>query len=175
MKKEPKPKKCAICESEFYPRNSLQKVCKWECSTKYAKIKQAQKEKAQKIKELLTNKDYIKLAQNVVNAYIRERDKGLNCISCDKPINGVKHASHYIAAFAHANIRFHEDNIWVSCYKCNVMLSGNQLEYRKRLIKKIGVDRVEWLENNAHIPKKYSIEELKEIIDIYRKKIKELK
>jgi hypothetical protein len=55
------------------------------------------------------------------------------------------------------------------------MLSGNQLEYRKRLIKKIGVDRVEWLENNAHIPKKYSIEDLKEIITIYRKKIKELK
>jgi hypothetical protein len=55
------------------------------------------------------------------------------------------------------------------------MLSGNQLEYRKRLIPKIGLERVEWLENNAHITKKYSNEELIEIIGIFKQKIKELK
>jgi hypothetical protein len=172
---ESKPKYCKVCNSDYNPRSSLQKVCSWECSVKYAKLKTAKKEKAEKKKELLTNKDYIKLAQNAVNAFIRLRDTGQPCISCGKEINGVRHASHFIAAFAHSNIRFHEDNIWVSCYKCNVMLSGNQLEYRKRLIPKIGLERVEWLENNAHIIKKYSNEELIEIIGIFKQKIKDLK
>jgi hypothetical protein len=172
---ENKPKYCKVCQKEYNPRTSLQVVCSWECSVKYAKLKTAKKEKAEKKKELLTNKDYIKLAQNAVNAFIRLRDTGQPCISCGKEINGVRHASHFIAAFAHSNIRFHEDNIWVSCYKCNVMLSGNQLEYRKRLIPKIGLERVEWLENNAHITKKYSNEELIEIIGIFKQKIKELK
>ena len=172
---ENKPKYCKVCNSDYNPRTSLQTVCSWECSVKLAKIKGAQKEKAEKKKELLTNKDYIKLAQNAVNAFIRLRDTGQPCISCGKEINGVRHASHFIAAFAHSNIRFHEDNIWVSCYKCNVMLSGNQLEYRKRLIPKIGLERVEWLENNAHITKKYSNEELIEIIGIFKQKIKDLK
>jgi hypothetical protein len=175
MKKEPKAKKCAICETEFYPLKMGQKVCSLKCSVRYAKLKTAKKEKAEKKKELLTNKDYIKLAQNAVNAFIRLRDTGQPCISCGKEINGVRHASHFIAAFAHSNIRFHEDNIWVSCYKCNVMLSGNQLEYRKRLIPKIGLERVEWLENNANIVKKYSNEELIEIIGIFKQKIKDLK
>jgi hypothetical protein len=91
-----------------------------------------------------------------------------------KKINGVEHASHYLSAGGHSNVRFHEDNVWTSCYKCNVMLSGNQIEYRKQLIIKIGVERVEWLEQNGSKEKKYSIEELKEIIKIYKAKCKEL-
>ena len=54
------------------------------------------------------------------------------------------------------------------------MLSGNQIEYRKQLIIKIGVERVEWLEQNGSKEKKYGIEELKEIIKIYKAKCKEL-
>jgi hypothetical protein len=52
------------------------------------------------------------------------------------------------------------------------MLSGNQIEYRKRLIKKIGVERVEWLEENGNQVKKWTIEELKELIKKYKQKIK---
>jgi hypothetical protein len=54
------------------------------------------------------------------------------------------------------------------------MLSGNQIEYRKRLIKKIGVERVEWLENNGNIVKKWTKEELKLLITEYKQKTKEL-
>ena len=53
------------------------------------------------------------------------------------------------------------------------MLSGNQLEYRKRLIDKIGSERVQWLEDNSHVVKKWEIDELKELIRIYKEKIKE--
>jgi hypothetical protein len=53
------------------------------------------------------------------------------------------------------------------------MLSGNGIEYRMRLIKKIGVDRVEWLEENGHEVKKWTKDELKELIATYKNKIKD--
>jgi hypothetical protein len=54
------------------------------------------------------------------------------------------------------------------------MLSGNQVEYRKRLIDKIGVERVEWLEENGATERRYTKEELREIMLTYKNKIKEL-
>ncbi len=122
--------------------------------------------------DLKTTQDWLKEAQTIFNKYIRLRDNGLNCISCGQKINGVKHASHYLSSGGHSAVRFHEDNVWVSCYKCNVMLSGNQIEYRKSLIKKIGVERVEWLEENGSKVKKWTIDELKELIKEYKQKIK---
>ncbi len=51
--------------------------------------------------------------------------------------------------------------------------SGNIAEYRIRLIKKIGLDKVEWLEG-PHEPAKYTIDDLKELIVKYKAKCKEL-
>jgi hypothetical protein len=124
--------------------------------------------------DLKTTQDWLKEAQTIFNKFIRLRDNGLPCISCGQKINGVKHASHYLSSGGHSAVRFHEDNVWVSCYKCNVMLSGNQIQYRRSLIKKIGVERVEWLEENGSKVKKWTIDELKEIIKKYKTKVREL-
>ena len=168
-----KQKKCRVCKNEFTPvYATTQTVCSVKCAvviTEVKKSKEWAKKKAQLKKDLMTTSDYIKIAQQVFNQYIRQRDKNELCISCGKEIKGVTHASHYLSSGGHSNIRFNEDNVWSSCYKCNVMLSGNQIEYRIRLIKKIGLERVEWLENNSHVTKKWTIEELKNIINIYKK------
>lgn len=180
--KKLKDKKCKVCSVLFTPLRPLQACCTWECANIYAKElnekkekKDWQKRKAKMKSDLMTKSDWLKIAQSHVNRYIRLRDEGELCISCQKPIYGVKHASHYLSSGGHSNVRFHEDNIFVSCYKCNVMLSGNQVEYRKALIKKIGIERVEWLENNGSKVKNWSLEEIKEIIEIYKLKCKELK
>jgi hypothetical protein len=68
-------------------------------------------------KELMTLSDYLKLAQAVFNKFIRQRDIGQPCISCGKKINGVTHASHYKSQGGHSSVRFHEKNVWSSCYK----------------------------------------------------------
>jgi hypothetical protein len=171
-------KKCKNCQEKFYPYTSFQKYCtKEECLSvfwKDTKAKEEKKRQKQRKEDLMTLQGYLKIAQQVFNKYIRERDKYQPCISCGKEINGVKHASHYLSSGGHSNVRFHEDNVWVSCYKCNVMLSGNQIKYRIRLIDKIGVERVEWLESNSSITKKWTKEELKNIIEMYKNKIKEL-
>ena len=171
-----KQKKCKQCKEAFIPLRPLQQVCSATCGVRLTQSKiesKQRKERIEKKKELLTLSDWIKLTQQVVNKYIRERDKNeLNCISCGKFINGVRHASHYLSAGNNYSVRFNTDNIWVSCYKCNVMLSGNQLEYRKRLIEKIGIERVEYLESIAKETVKYTVEDLQNIIKEFKEKIK---
>jgi len=121
----------------------------------------------------MTIQDYIKIAQQVFNKWINLRDKGLPCISCDKPINGRVNASHYFNANNHWSVRFNEFNVHSSCITCNQYLSGNLIEYRSRLINKIGIEQLTLLELEANKTRKFTIEELKQIINTYKLKIKQ--
>ena len=53
-------------------------------------------------------------------------------------------------------------------------MSGNLVEYRKNLIDKIGLDKVEWLEG-PHEQTNYTADDLWKIRDEYKAKLKELK
>lgn len=88
-------------------------------------------------------------AQIVFNAWIRNRDKDLPCISCGS--YNTEHASHFYSCGKHTNLRFNEDNVHLACKKCNYFLHGNLIEYRKNLIKKIGIERVEKLDMWAKV------------------------
>jgi hypothetical protein len=115
----------------------------------------------------------LRKAQKVVNEYIRIRD-GKKCISCGYEGDGRQfHAGHYRSQGGNSALRFNEDNIHSQCSICNTHLSGNLAEYRKNLILKIGNEKVEWLESTNNI-KKWSVEELHEIIRSTKQKIKEL-
>ncbi len=143
------------------------------------KVKKAQKraerrELAKRKKTLRTRTWYVKQAQSAFNAYIRERDKGQPCISCDTTDPNLQyHAGHYKTTKAHPELRFNVDNCHLQCSQCNNHLSGNIIEYRKRLLKKIGQKRLDWIEG-YHEPVKYSIEKLIEIKEYYNKLRKRL-
>jgi hypothetical protein len=53
---------------------------------------------------------------------------------------------------------------------CNTHKSGNLTEYRIRLAEKLGDEVVEWLDAN-HEVKRWTIEELKEVVRYYKEKI----
>ena len=181
-----KEKKCKMCKSSFIPTRPMQTICSFECSIEYAKNKNkiAREKKARKVKKEFKENDkstLLKLAQMTFNKFIRLRDEKNKCISCDYEWGGIKHqrqahASHYISTSKSRLLRFNEDNVHKSCQICNTHLSGNLAEYRIRLIKKIGLPRVEELEKLASVsePCKYTIDNYKEIIIIYKQKIKEL-
>jgi hypothetical protein len=170
-------KSCKKCGENFTPFSTLDKYC-YVCKKTEQALKNLAKMKKDKLKkqkeDLLTTSDYLKLAQQVFNKWIRLRDADQGCISCGNPLGSKYDAGHFWSAGGHSSVRFHPDNVWVSCYKCNVMLSGNGIEYRMRLIKKIGVERVEWLEENGHEVKRWTKDELKELIAEYKIKIKEM-
>lgn len=171
-----KQKKCKVCGTMFTPFQTTQQVCSIPCAVTHGKAAQTKKirqEIRQAREALKTRQDWIREAQKWFNKYIRMRDKDEPCISCGRHHQGQYHAGHYRTTAAAPQLRFHEDNVHKQCSVCNNHLSGNLLEYRKRLIQKIGAERVEQLENDSTI-KRWTIEELQEIKRIYKTKCKEL-
>jgi hypothetical protein len=168
--------KCKNCKQPFEPIRFLQKYClKEECVRVWVeseKTKQWKRKKKQMKNDLLTIQDYIKLAQITFNKYIRLRDKGNVCISCQKPPK-KENAGHFYNANNHYNVRFDENNVHLQCEHCNTFLSGNLINYRENLLKKIGAEEFNVLEGKSKVTRKFTIEELKEIINTYKKKIKQ--
>jgi hypothetical protein len=169
--------RCKNCKEKFEPKTFLQKYCfKDECMRVFVKKtkEKAWKEKKQKMQqELETIQDYVKMAQIIFNKYIRLRDKGHPCISCQKkPLK--ENAGHFFNANNHWNVRFNEMNVHIQCEHCNTYLSGNLIYYRENLINKIGNSEFLKLEAEARKTRKFTKEELKEIMAIYKKKCKEL-
>jgi hypothetical protein len=174
--KKIKQKKCKVCGTMFTPFQTTQMVCSIPCAITHGKATQAKKvrqEIRQDREALKTRQDWTYEAQKLFNKYIRMRDKNEPCISCGRHHQGQYHAGHFRTTAAAPQLRFHEDNVHKQCSVCNNHLSANLLEYRKRLIQKIGADRVEQLENDSTI-KRWTIEELQEIKRIYKNKCKEL-
>ena len=178
-------RKCANkeCRQWFHPIRSEQIVCSYECAGAYSKeqtrkaredaqsselAKQRAAEKKaraawrQRKAAVKPLKHWEDLTQRVVNDYIRERDADLPCISCNTFDTVQWEAGHYRSRGKASHLRYNEDNIHKQCHHCNVALSANQQQYRLGLIEKIGVERVEALENN-NAPHRYTIEELEAI------------
>lgn len=182
--RQPKMRECIYCGTGFTPKplynNSiLPKVCSPRCAIGYAREKEEKrvaqiirKEKKKSLEKLMTHSDWLKVLQKVFNAYIRKRDEKETCISCGTT-KGQMHAGHFRSVGSAPHLRFHELNVWKQCATCNNHLHGNLIEYRKRLVNKIGADQVEWLENYNETGK-LSIPEIKDKIQEYKNKIKRL-
>ena len=169
--------RCKNCKEKFEPIKFLQKYClKDECIRVFVadvKEKTWQKTKAKAKLDLMTLSDYLKLTQQIFNKYIRLRDKNELCISCQKPPK-KQNAGHYFSSGGHSNVRFDENNVHLQCEHCNTFLSGNLLNYQIEIEKRIGAEKLIELQVKAHLVKKWSIDELKELMVIYKNKIKEI-
>lgn len=184
--KQPRPKKCKnpACGISFPPRRLGQAVCSPACGLAIATANRDKARKAidqrerREIKvrkeKLKTRADHLKEAQVVVNQYIRLRDADLPCVSCGRFHDGQWHAGHFRSAGGHPELRFEPLNIWRQCAPCNTHKSGDLVNYRAELVRRIGPEKVEWLEG-PHEAKRYTIEDLKAIKAEYRAKIKQLK
>ena len=190
MRNKPlKQHKCKECGEYYTKFRSTQQVCSVKCAMAMGKRKAEEKrkklEKADRLEasrrmrerkeKLKSRSDWLKDLQRVFNEFIRLRDADLPCISCGRYHQGQWHAGHYRSVGACPELRFNEDNAHKQCSACNNHLSGNILEYRLGLIEKIGLERVEFLGRKDHPPLKLSVEEIKDLIKVYRAKVRELK
>lgn len=171
-------KSCRVCGNDFAPWSGTQAVCGLKCSLRIAPLnRRAERaEKAahkRKLAALKTRAEWMKDAQAAVNAFVRARDAELPCVSCGRHHDGQWHAGHYLSTGARPELRFDERNIHKQCQPCNTHLHGNLALYRVELIRRIGLEAVEQLEG-PHLPRKYTIDELKAIRDEYRSKLKAL-
>jgi hypothetical protein len=188
-------RRCRVCSEMFRPFNTIQPVCATpKCALEWArrlKAKKLRKEVRAGLVKLRTVSDWTKLAQAEFNRFVRLRDEGLPCISCgaSSPPNlhgGAWDCGHYRSVGAAPELRFDERNAARQCKSCNsgtrrggryVMPAERattiRAMYRTMLIQRIGLATVEWLEG-PHEPKRYRVDDLIAIRDLYRTKWRQL-
>lgn len=193
----PKMKKCRICRCKFIPYRTTDPVCQSiECrvayGTKAAEKSRANREKEAKRKAVAEKKadreklvsmrkigEWHKELQPIFNRYIRLRDMlaGHSCISSGRPLDWVSKnkvdAGHYRSVGSAPHLRYNEDNVHAQSKSDNRFLGGCAVDYRIRLIARIGIERVEALEADQ-AARHYTIDDLKALIATYKQKIKEL-
>jgi len=177
-----KDKHCVICNSVYYPMNSLQKTCSMKCAIEYANVKtkenavkEARKRKKQLENEwdVMTPSQWKAKLQETFNKYIRLRDREKGCVSCGIPLNNRKFDAGHFYATTYEGLRFHEWNVHGQCVQCNQHEHSNPHEYRRRITNRITPDQLQWLDDNRYTPLKLTIPEMKKMIDTYKQKIKE--
>lgn len=184
--KQPRSKTCKnpACRASFVPQRLGQSVCNYTCGLA---IKDVNQEKARKSlarverreikvrkEKLKSRAEHLKDTQIAFNAWVRERDAELPCISCGRHHQGKYDAGHYRTVGSNPALRFEPLNCHRQCSPCNTQLSGNIVNYRIALVARIGAEAVDWLEG-PHEAKKYTVEELKAMTADYRAKTRELK
>lgn len=170
-------KPCKVCQRLFTPARPLQAVCSPSCA--YKKVKADKKQEREQTKarkeSAKTRQQWLAECQAIANRYARVRDAQEGCISCNKPStwNGQWHGSHFRSVGSASAIRLNLWNIHKACSVCNHHLSGNIAGYRPRLIEKIGIEKVEWLEDQNHLVR-YDIDYLKRYKKIVGKRLKRM-
>ena len=180
-------KKCRQCKEYGLSESGIKVPLGWFCSMscvvqhgKKAATAVSDKRKRQtltKLKESVkTASEWRVEAQTAFNAYVRYRDRDLPCISCDAEgehdgLGGYWDAGHYRSRGAARHLSFHLWNCHKQCSRDNRYLGGNVVEYRKRLIMRIGSERVDKLENN-NATVKHDITYLRRIKQIFKNKLR---
>lgn len=177
------PAKCKFCKKPATQRFGLNYFCNPDCAYSQARAniikradidaKERRKRDRERLKQLKTRSEWLRELQVVFNKFIRLRDSNLPCVSCGRFHQGQWHAGHYLSVGAHPELRFNELNVWRQCQPCNAHLSGNLINYRAELIKRIGLAEVERLEGPQE-PLKLTIPEIQELIKVYKQRCKEL-
>lgn len=177
----------------FTPARPMQKACSPGCAHLMAQHKNARtaeraaredrKQTRAQLEALKGIPELKREAQREFNRYIRARDRiaGHPCISSGKPLaweakgitGSAVDAGHYRSTGAADHLRFNEDNCHAQSVRDNRDLAGNAVAYRSGLIARIGLARVEALEND-NVPIKWTRDKLKAIRDECRRKANEL-
>jgi hypothetical protein len=171
-----KVKACRHCEAAFTPARPMQVVCSPICAARKVKAdKAAEKAQIKARKEAIkTYSEWKADAQKAVNEYVRLRDQGKPCISCQKPWDATFQAGHYRSRGAAPQLALDPRNIAGQCVQCNLHKHGNQAAFRLGLIEREGVAHVEAIESENE-PLKLSVDELRQLKVIHKGLARELK
>jgi hypothetical protein len=168
-----KLKQCKQCGEFYKPFNTLQVVCSAICALEFNSKKEIDKRFKVMKSDSRSLIELRNLARVSFQIYIRQRDKDLPCISCNKS-DAKWDAGHYLKAEIYTKLIFNEDNVHKQCSYCNLQLAGNLIEYRKGLVKRIGINKVQELEDMADLSRSYKFtkDELITLAKNYKLKIK---
>jgi len=165
---------CSSCLSDFLFNSDAGKLIFNKISLKI-KADNNKAFKSDLREKLKTLGDYKAEARKSFQKWIRLRDNNKPCVSCNSTTAELYDGGHFYKAEVYSGLIFNENNCHKQCRKCNRFMNGNELNYRKGLINRYGIDFVTELDNIAdkNRVKKYTKEELITIKKQYDERIKE--
>ena len=119
-------------------------------------------------------KDLQKKLWPIFSKWIRQRDN-YTCYTCGKNMldnPSSCHAGHYVPQNKGNRLRFDERNVHAQCLTCNNFKSGNLSEYALNLEADYGLGVLQEFEAVKNERKKFTREELQDMIDDYRQRLK---
>lgn len=181
-----RPKTCAYskCGREFIPFRPMQQVCGPVCASRLVRSAAAEKKAKEKAERALDRakregmkprRKWLAEAQAAVNKYVRLRDMraGCGCISCgatpSQKFGGTMDAGHFRSVGSAPHMRYYLPQIAMQCVRCNRHLGGNAVEFRRGLIERRGLERVEAIEAMQGVAK-WPIDYLQRLTRIMSKK-----
>lgn len=171
-------KRCKACRGAFTPASAWQTHCRAEACAQSAladatdkRLRREAKAHKAKLLDLEPLSYWEEKAQKAINRYVRARDHGLGCVSCDLPPSwgGQWHASHLRTVAAASSVRYHLWNIHKACSSCNNHKSGNVGEYLRRLPARMPQERIDWLYTQNQTVRR-SREYLQRLAAVFNKK-----
>lgn len=186
--KRVKPQVCKVCTAEFTPQRMGQKtcadpVCRKEWKRQIEREKAEREERRRHKEKLYANRKlewHLSRTQDAVNAYVRARDEGKHCITCETVliktgrVGGDYDAGHCRTVTAAGHLRYDYANIHGQCKHCNNWGAGKQGDYWPALEARIGREECERLRNDNK-PHKWTRDELEVIYQDAKCKLKELR
>lgn len=182
--------KCKVCRHPFIKSLPNQKVCSADCAGALAvsdRLKQERKAAKQQtaadraqLETLRPRKWWLAKAKLALHSYIRARDEGKPCISCDTllvkrgAVGGDYDAGHFRSVGSAKHLEFVEENIHGQCKRCNDYLKGNQIEYERRLRLRYGDAYVDAIKADQQ-SRNLTIDDFKVIEVRYKLRLKALK
>jgi len=94
----------------------------------------------------------IAIADKWCHKYIRLRDHNKPCVSCGQ-FRTIE-AGHFYSGGHYPVLRFNQYNIHGQCKHCNQYLHGNLNEYRRKIVDRIGTERLSELDLLADMYKR---------------------
>lgn len=129
-----------------------------------------------KKKKAPTRGQLVKKLDAAFSQYIRSkdaRDGVAECVTCHTVADWKTLQNGHFYTRGRYATRWDEMNCHVQCYRCNVALKGNYIEYTKYMIDRYGREAVDELDAKSRTTVKVTTQEIKELTELYKNKVKE--
>lgn len=135
-------RKCATCRTPFPPKSMMHRACSQPCAEQLIAVEKARKDRKERQAGLIALKPakwFKAKAKTAMHAFVRARDEGKCCASCDTVLvklgrmGGDYDAGHMRAVGVAKHLEFDARNVWGQCKPCNDHKRGNFQEYERRM------------------------------------------
>jgi hypothetical protein len=126
----------------------------------------------------MTRKKLIARLDKVFSQWVRRKDADhrgyVECWTCGKVLPWSRVDAGHFQSRAKFSTRWDEMNVKPQCKSCNGFRSGEQFKFARKLDAVYGQGTAEEIERTSNQTRKYSVEELEALIDVYNRRLRKL-